>query len=179
MTELRESGGVRQEPRASSLPLRLADLIRPEYLRVMDSAADRESAVRVLADALLANGAVHPDFGIRVLEREREFPTGLPTPGVKVALPHTDAQWVNESAVAVGILHRPVTFHVMGDPSNTVDVQVIFLLAIQQQDKQAEMLSQVVELVQDVAFLEGLVAASSGGQAYQLIQHRLGPGPTP
>jgi len=155
--------------------LRLSDLIRPEYIRILDSASDDKEAVSVLADALLACDVVQPDFGARVLEREREFPTGLPTPGVKVALPHTEAQWVKESAVAVGVLRQPVTFRVMGEPSETVDVQVIFLLAIRQQDKQAEMLSQVVQLVQDQAFLQTLVAQPSTDRVHRLVQQRLGP----
>lgn len=157
-------------------PLHLSDLIRPEYIRVMDSASNREEAVTALADALLAHDAVHPEFPARVLERERVFPTGLPTSGVKVALPHTDAQWVKQSAVAVGVLRKPAAFHVMDDPSETVDVQIIFLLAIRQQEKQVEILSQVVQLVQDEALLNQLLVQSSPDEVHRLIQNRMASG---
>ncbi|MBU5585366.1 PTS sugar transporter subunit IIA, partial [Enterococcus sp. S181_ASV_20] len=53
---------------------------------------------------------VHPSYQQAVIERERIFPTGLPTKGINVAIPHTDSIHVKKEGFLVGVLEKPVTF---------------------------------------------------------------------
>ena len=48
------------------------------------------------------------------MKRESVYPTGLPVGEINVAIPHTDPEHVNNAAICLGILEKPVTFNVMG-----------------------------------------------------------------
>jgi Phosphotransferase system mannitol/fructose-specific IIA domain (Ntr-type) len=54
-----------------------------------------------LADELKENNIINDKFLNHVLKREVEFPTGLSTNGLGVAIPHTDSKYVNESQIAL------------------------------------------------------------------------------
>ena len=90
------------------------------------TAATREEALAELAKMLMANNYVHASFAQAVLHRENEFPTGLPTNPVGVAIPHTDIEHVISPAIAVSILANPVQFNEMGNPDNQVEHQDYF-----------------------------------------------------
>jgi len=67
----------------------------------------------------LATGYVSEEFAEDVWEREKIFPTGLPTQPFGVAIPHADPDHVKQSAVCLGILNSPVFFNQMGMESST------------------------------------------------------------
>jgi glucitol operon activator protein len=64
-------------------------LFDPALARLNMEAPDKREAIAVLADALRAAGKVRETFLEAVLQREAEFPTGLPIPGAAIAIPHT------------------------------------------------------------------------------------------
>ena len=49
--------------------------------------ADAEEAIRLICGRAMENACIEPEFITAILEREKEFPTGLPT-AVPVAIPH-------------------------------------------------------------------------------------------
>ena len=65
-------------------------LFDPALVRLQVEASDKREAVSALAEALRAAGKVRESFFEAVLEREVAYPTGLPTPGAAIAIPHTD-----------------------------------------------------------------------------------------
>lgn len=89
-----------------------------------------------LSRKLYENGIVKDSFEESVIKREREFSTGLPLEGYKAALPHTDEEHVNSSALCIASMEEPVEFRVMGSPKETVPVSVVIMLAIKESSKQ-------------------------------------------
>ena len=133
-------------------------------------ASDAPSAILVLNESLIGSGHTTAEFGKDVCEREKTFPTGLPTQPVAVAIPHADPDHVLASAVAIGILRSPVRFAQMGtDGSVHLDVHAIFLLAIREREKQVEMIQQLMTLIQDPSLLATLVQATDSREVMQLI----------
>lgn len=149
--------------------MEIRELIRPEWIMPCMKARDTSEAITQLAELLRRDGVVKASFVKAVLEREKAFPTGLPTEGIKVALPHTDAEHVNQSAIAVGTLEKAVPFRVMGSPEEVVDVRVIFLLALADAEMQAPALAQLVEIVQRESLLQRLVDLKSPEDIYRLL----------
>jgi PTS system galactitol-specific IIA component len=90
-----------------------------------------------------------------------------------VAIPHTDAVHVNKPAVAIGTLKKPVLFHLMGDDEQTVEVQLLFQLAINEPSEQLEMLQSLVGLFADGEFLKSLQQAEDESAVIALIQAEL------
>lgn len=156
------------------MKLNLLELLRPNHIRLHLQAADGFDAVRLLTEPLVESGHAEPAFAEDVWAREETFPTGLPTQPHAVAIPHADPDHVHQSAVCFGTLTAPVSFAQMGtDGSTTLAVQVIILLAIKEREKQAELIQQVVKLIQDGDLLTELLKAEDVDQAYQLIQSAL------
>jgi galactitol PTS system EIIA component len=136
-----------------------------ELISVRAHADSAEELLGSLAERLRAGGYVRASYREALLAREREHPTGLPVPGVGVAIPHADAEHVQQAAMAVATLQRPVTFGVMGDVEATVDVSVVFLLALDDAAGHLRALRQIVGFVQDAPRLRRLSDADSVEQA--------------
>ncbi len=150
-----------------------------EELLVMPLIADTcEDAIRILGTQLLDKGFVHSTFIAAVLEREKNFATGLPTDPVGVAIPHTDAHHVIKPAIAVGISPQPIIFHEMGDPDGAeVPVQVVLMLAMPDPTQVTVMLKRLVSILQSPGFLAPLAVAQDRATAAELLDSRFNPQP--
>lgn len=109
----------------------------------------KEEVLRSMASQMESEGFVKDTYAQAVCDREVVFPTGLPTKGVGVAIPHTDSIHVNKKAISLGILEKPVEFTVMGTEDETVEVGLVFMLAIINPDEQVEMLQKLIGICQD------------------------------
>jgi PTS system galactitol-specific IIA component len=142
------------------LDLKLLD----QNLVMINLEADtQQEALEKLAGRLYETGYVKDTYAQAILEREKVFPTGLPTEGYGVAIPHTDVEHVHKPAVALGILQKPVKFNLMGDlnPESQVDVQIMFMLAIKEPHMQLELLQDIMEMIQDQELLKKMVEAKN------------------
>lgn len=149
----------------------LLDLLGADNVRLELRAADSAAAIRALNEALAASGYTLPAYADDAIAREQTFPTGLPTEPVPVAIPHADPQNVQRSAVALGVLAEPVAFGQMGsDGSTLVQARVVFLLAIKEQEKQVEMIGQLIRAIQSPGLLGALTEASDAAAALDLLR---------
>jgi len=146
------------------------DTLFAEGLVILNSAAaSRGEALVELAEKLRANNFVGPSFTPAVLKRENEFPTGLPTMPVGVAIPHTDIEHVIAPAIAVSILKNPIQFNEMGNPDNQVDVRIIFMLAVNTPHMQLDLLKQLISRVSDGSCLVALLHAQDERTVLQIM----------
>jgi galactitol PTS system EIIA component len=130
-----------------------------EELMITDVVAqDKESVIIALGSRLLKNGYVKDGFIESALQREHIFPTGLPTE-IPVALPHTDAEFCNQSAIAVATLRNTVPFSEMGNSDNELPIAIVFMLAIKDPKEQINWLQKLVTIFKDKNCLEDLRAA--------------------
>ncbi|MDA1372790.1 MAG: PTS sugar transporter subunit IIA [Proteobacteria bacterium] len=106
---------------------------------------DRWEAIDKLAAHLLAKGFVRETYADAVKEREKVFPTGLPTMPVAVAIPHCDIQHCIRPAIAVGILRDTVPWIEMATLVSWLNVKVVLLLCITDPQAQVNLLRDVVD----------------------------------
>ena len=116
-----------------------------------------EDAIRQLGGYLQQQGIVRDTYIEAVLKREEIFPTGLPTPEIHVAIPHTDPEHVIKPAIAIGVLEKPVVFGEMGNSDSKLDVQLICMLAIAQSESLINLLEKLVLGFQDTEFLKSML----------------------
>lgn len=148
----------------------LIEHIDPQALMLGIEAASSETVIRLLAARLEELGYVKPSYADAVVQREAALPTGLPLgQAVNVAIPHTDPEHVIRPGVALGVLSAPVDFANMEEPDETVPVGIVFLLAINDKDKQIDMLQEIMEAIQDPATLGRLAAARSADEVRSLL----------
>jgi PTS system galactitol-specific IIA component len=151
----------------------------PVEVFVRDLAGNREEVLRRLADELAGRGLVEPSFAEAVVEREREYPTGLLFPGGGVAIPHTDAHHCRSPAVAVGLLAAPVEFEVMGGPEGErVAVEAVVMLSVPDPADQAPTLSALMRALSGAGSLRELAAAATAAEAGAVLWNA-GPGESP
>ena len=131
-------------------------VVSPELVMMGLEAETDQEAIGLMARMLYDRGYVKESYIQAVKDREKEFFTGLGFEEMGVALPHTDAVHVNCQAIAIGILKRPVRFCTMGEPDGTVNVGLMFMLAIDRPDKQLDFLSQMIDSCQKEGNLSGI-----------------------
>ncbi|WP_208861541.1 PTS sugar transporter subunit IIA [Paracoccus versutus] len=130
------------------------------YSAVDTTASTSEEIIRLLALRLYALGYVKESYADAVVEREQILPTGLPLGREdSIAIPHTDPKHVLRSGVALATLTAPIMFANMEEPDEVVSVGTVFLLAIDDKDKQISTLQQIMETIQNPAALDSLKQA--------------------
>jgi PTS system galactitol-specific IIA component len=145
------------------------NVLRDDLVLLGYNANDAEDVLRALANILYRAGAVKDTYFEALLEREREFPTGLPTEGVKVALPHADVEHVNYSALAIATLAHPVTFREMGNPDNELAVEVVLMLANADPKEQVKTIRRLVDMFDEPEILHTLKTAETSAEVISLI----------
>jgi PTS system galactitol-specific IIA component len=144
-------------------------LLRKELVNVNLEASSKEDLLRKLANEFLDEGLVKPSFPQAILDREAVYPTGLPAVAFDIAIPHCAASNVNETSMAVATLAHPVEFQQMGSAEITLHPEVVFMLAIQDPDKQLETLQKIMAVIQDRELLENIRAAKNADELYGLL----------
>ncbi|OCA86056.1 hypothetical protein A8F94_14540 [Bacillus sp. FJAT-27225] len=126
-----------------------------------------------LGKQLVEDRIVKEGFTEALLEREREFPTGLPVvPGV--AIPHTNGSLVNEDRLLFATLKNPIKFNEMGaGEEDFVDVQVVILLAIADGQNHIQTLQKLIGSIQKEGFIKGLVDSKDTEEMESIIRQYL------
>lgn len=129
---------------------------------------DATAALTCLADSLQAAGQVNDQFKAALLARERQFPTGLQTKTLGVALPHAAPEFVEHEQLGLLRLKRPVIFHQMGDNAE-VAVQLVFMLALKEPQQQLAMLQALMQLFQNEAAVQKLMTLTDQNDIITLL----------
>ncbi|MFM1652618.1 PTS sugar transporter subunit IIA [Brevibacillus sp. B_LB10_24] len=147
-------------------------MLRPEFIVLQSKAASAEEVIKQLSDLFLAHDIVKESYCEAVVERERQYPTGLPSKEVFIAIPHTDSSHVKESGIAIATLETPVSFGMMGDAEKKLDVGLVMLLAIADPQKQLELLKNIMGVLSNGSLLKSIKEASTAEQvAGVLLPH--------
>lgn len=144
--------------------------IEPDWIQLDLQAQTDEEAIRDLALVLYQEGVVKESYIQAVLEREKDFSTGLQIEGIGVAIPHTDSDHVLVQGVGIGILKNPVKFKEMGNPDNEVDVSVMIMLAIREPQQQLDFLQALMSLFQDSSKLIELTKCQTQEEASDMFK---------
>ena len=151
----------------------MADLQFNEKLVVaVEDPGDYASVENLLASTLNAQGYVKDSYAQAIADREKLFPTALEVGEVNVAIPHCDTEHVNDPAVCVGLLKKPVAWRRMDDPDATCGVTLVFMLALNEPHAHLAMIQKIVGIIQDQEFSKR-VANATASEAYELIKPRL------
>lgn len=130
----------------------------------------KEETLERIADALISENLVKKEFKKGILDRESQFPTGLPTIPFGVAIPHTDPDKVKETQIAFASLKKPVKFQMMGSSGADVDVSIIFMLAIKNADEHLGTLQKLIEIFQDESLIKSLGECSNQSELNVVLQ---------
>ena len=78
--------------------------IKLDNIMVGLEAKDNGDAIMKMVECLAGNGHVNKGYYDDVMAREAQYPTGLPTEGVRIAIPHANSEHILDSTIGVAVL---------------------------------------------------------------------------
>lgn len=114
--------------------------------------SSQEEIFKQLADQLFEKGLVTEDFLNNLLERERQYPTGIDLSVIhsdlpNVAIPHTEGEFVKVRKIVPVKLTQPVTFYNMIQPDKELTVTFLFMILNDSPDEQVNLLAEIMDFL--------------------------------
>ncbi len=131
---------------------------------------DERDYFRTVSDHLRKEGKVRDSFFKSILQREENYPTGLDTGKIKVAIPHTDYTNANTTQLVVTTFRKPVGFHQMDEPDYIIPVNLAIMILFNNPEKQPEMLKYIMGIVQSQENLNKIIEAKDIKSMKQLFE---------
>lgn len=133
-------------------------------------AKNREDLLTKLSRYLYDSGYVAETFANAILEREKEYPTGLPTEGVKVALPHTYPVHTKRPCILVVNLRNPIAFKEMGNGVNDILAELVFAIVVTEPKSQIMSLQKLMGIFTKKELLLELKNAVTVRDTYAILK---------
>jgi len=143
--------------------VRLSEFLTPARIRVPLAARDKEGVLRELV-GLVGNGGLTDEVLGAILERERQFPTGI---GYGVAVPHGKTPALSALVMVAGTTPAPVPYETIdGQP-----VRLFFLVAGPESAAGAHVkaLSRISRLVRQEPVRGRLLGAKTPEEFYRVV----------
>jgi len=150
--------------------LSLEQFLYNDLIKLNIECNDQDEFFELMFNEAKNKGFVEDTFLSKIKERESVFPTGLAMNNYSVAIPHTDPEQVKEQFIAIATLKRPVKFSLMSDASQQTNVNVIFMLGLNQPHSQLSTLQQLMGMIQDSSNIEKLLAATNSDEVREVIK---------
>ena len=144
----------------------------PSMIIAKSDCADAKEVIEQLCGRAQVNHCVDDTFVTALLEREKEFPTGLPTI-IPIAIPHVH-DGCQRSFFSMAVLNKEVTFQCMGDPDEEIKTKLVFLFGITDPSYQTEVLKKFSTMFQNKELLESLLVEKNEEKLIQIMQNVLG-----
>lgn len=135
-------------------------------------ANDYADVMKSVGSMVIKEGYAKDSYIDALIEREKEYPTGLDVDGVGVAIPHTAVDHVKKQGIAIAVLDKPVTFFQMGTDDETVEVQLIFMLAVVDANEHLDQLQTILSIIQDKTVLKKLMQTKDAKQIIEIIKEK-------
>lgn len=126
--------------------MNLTDLIKEDLILIDLKAEDKFELINILYTKLHDKGYVGESYLKGILEREKLYPTGISLGSTyNVAIPHTEADYVLKPAICLAILDNPIKFKRMDNPDEEIEVDAVFMIALNDKEKQAILLEKLIQ----------------------------------
>lgn len=114
----------------------------------------QEEVFRDIGGILFNKGLVKRRFVRSLFKRESDYPTGLDLSAVardlpNVAIPHTEAEYCADQAIAIVKLNREIAFKNMISPEKEIKVKYLFFIINHEKESQSHILSRLMEIFTD------------------------------
>lgn len=109
---------------------------------------NQEDYLKKTSEYLLAQGNVSDGFQEALIDREKQYPTGLKTKTLSICIPHADPEFVENEMIDVTIFEEPLWFRRMDKPEERIEAQMGFMLVLKGSHTHITVLKQLSLLLQ-------------------------------
>ncbi|MGY3725583.1 PTS system, galactitol-specific IIA component [Granulicatella balaenopterae] len=150
-------------------------LIDKETIYISDKMT-LQAVFEEISQQLIVADLVTKDFFEHVLEREKEFPTGMDLSVVNpelpnIAVPHTEAEFVKVRRIIPVKLTHQIKFHNMIQPQEVLDAQFLFIILNNDPAGQANILAQIMNFIAttDTEVLKTVLQSENEDEIYTIL----------
>ena len=147
----------------------LKDFVKEELIVLNLDSADRTELFKQMANIFSDKGYVKEGFYDFIVEREENYPTGLDLGTHTVAIQHGNPEYIKQSFISVVTLKQPIKMKKMEDVDEEIDVDLFFILGLNDGTQHLQILKQVIGLIQQEAFVKDIQSAKSSKEVMEKI----------
>ncbi|MGH2117291.1 PTS sugar transporter subunit IIA [Aerococcus sp. L_32] len=148
-----------------------SNLLQEDLINLNLKADSKKELFVEIAKDLYVKGYVNKGYLDALTEREENFPTGLETKFLSIALPHADPEFIEKPFVYIVKNNEKLDFLQMGD-NKDLSVDSFLFLGINEPDKQVGLLAKLMELFMDESFVSEFISISSSSNMYSLLKDK-------
>ena len=143
-------------------------------LIIIEDAQNQKEIFRYIGNLLHDKGIVNEDFIDAIIEREKNYPTGLDLKPVaddipNVAIPHTETEYCNSKHIVFVKLNNPISFKNMIAPDQELEVKYLFFIINDGKDSQTNILSELMGFLTVADNVHTLESLESKEEIYQFL----------
>ncbi|MCI1665069.1 MAG: PTS sugar transporter subunit IIA [Atopobiaceae bacterium] len=137
-------------------------LFKPDLVFFDLEAPNTDAFFGELGRRLSEKGYIKDTWLDAIRIREENYPTGLPTPGVGIAIPHTDPENLVKPYIAVIKPKTPIVFEAMAGMGDPVHAQLIVNLGVQHEGGQVQVLQNLMNIFMNSDAVADIMAQTTG-----------------
>jgi mannitol/fructose-specific phosphotransferase system IIA component (Ntr-type) len=127
-------------------------------------AKTREEIIEFLADKLLEQGYVRPDYKTQALKREQMSSTAI---GGRIAIPHAPYQLVEQSGLAAATLESPIFWE-----QEKVSLVLMIACSLQDKAKMKAFFKELADLTEDHSRLDTLLQQENADDFIRILKKK-------
>lgn len=147
----------------------LKDYVKEELIVLDLDVSNRTELFKKMASLFKEKGYVNDGFYDFIIEREENYPTGLDLGTHTVAIPHGNPEYIKQSFISVVSLQHPIKMKKMEDADEEIDVDLFFILGLNDGSQHLQILKQVIGVIQQEDFVEGIKSAKTQEEVMEKI----------
>ncbi|AIW40114.1 MULTISPECIES: PTS sugar transporter subunit IIA [Paenibacillus] len=129
----------------------------------------REELIKSFGKKIEEKNYAKKGYTESLLQREIEYPTGINMGTIGIAIPHTNKEFVNETAIAVAVLDNSIEFEDMGGSDVTVNAEIVMVLVVKNPKMHISFLKNLTSLFQEEKFVKRFQNATNPAEIEEIL----------
>ena len=125
---------------------------------------------KIIAGDLKNKGFVNEKYYDGLINREKDFPTGLQLEDYGVSIPHTDPETVTKDFIAVVRPSFPIMFSLMEDNDKNIPVDLCFFIGLKDGKRSPLVLVELISLIQNHKLILSMLNENNREKIIEKIQ---------
>ncbi|GMG63879.1 PTS sugar transporter subunit IIA [Tetragenococcus halophilus] len=125
---------------------------------------------KIIAGDLKNKGFVNEKYYDGLINREKNFPTGLQLEDYGVSIPHTDPETVTKDFIAVVRPSFPIMFSLMEDNDKNIPVDLCFFIGLKDGKRSPLVLVELISLIQNHKLILSILNEKNREKIIEKIQ---------
>lgn len=146
------------------------ELFSENLVFIEQELSDRAELFKWFNNRMIDQGFVNDSYYESILRREQQFPTGIQTSTVGVAIPHADPENLKKPFIAVVRPKHGIEFEPMGIAEGKIQAELIFMLGVLKNGDQVIALQKLMNLLTNDDAVKKLLQVESCEEVMEIIR---------